>query len=88
MEQNILKQKLYLTDRRELTVDNVENVDALGEDYVEITSDAGKMIIEGENLKIEELNREKRTLRIKGKIDGITYMSDKKTRSIFSKRVR
>ncbi len=88
MEQNNTKQKLQLTDRRELAVDNVENVDALGEDYVDITSDAGRMIVEGEELIIEELNREKRTLRIKGKINSITYMNEKKTRSIFSKRAR
>ena len=85
MEEKNYKQKLLLSDRKRLSIDAVINVDALGDDYVELNSDAGKIIIEGSELKIEELNQEKRTVSIVGSICSIIYKSDKKSTSFISR---
>ena len=85
MEQKDIKQKLMLTDRRELTIDAVCNVESLGEDFVEISSDTGKIIIEGAGLKIAELNQEKRTVHISGKIDSILYKNERKSKPFLSR---
>ena len=85
MDKTEYKQRLLLTDRRSLSIDSVTNIDALGDDYVELSSDAGKITVEGNELKIEELNHEKRTVSIIGHIDAITYKNEKRASSFFSR---
>ena len=79
-------QRVTLINRRELTIDSVKNVDALGEDFVDLTTDAGKITVEGDGLKIEELNQERHFIIICGYIDSIAYINEKKTSSLFKKR--
>ena len=85
MEEKVIKQRLVLIDRRTLTVDGVTNIEALGDDYVEVDSDAGKIIIEGENLKIEELNKEQKAVSVVGLINNICYKNIKRKDSFISR---
>ena len=86
MEEKDCKQKLVLLNRRRLTVDNVINIDGLDKDYVELSSDAGKIIIEGTELKIEELNQERKDVTIVGTVDSITYKNNNKSTTFISRR--
>lgn len=85
MDKTEINQRVTLINRRELTIDSVKNVDALGMDYVELTTDAGCITVDGEGLKIEELNQERHYIRISGFIESIAYINEKKS-GLFSKK--
>ena len=85
MDKADYRQKLVLIDRHSLTIDSVRNIDALGDDYVELSSDAGRITVEGSELRIEELNHEKGIVSIIGRVDIITYKNEKKSSSLFSR---
>ena len=86
MEEKEFRQKLILINRKKLTIDNVLNIDGLDEDYVEISFDTGKILIEGNALKIEELSGEKKEVTIVGSIDTIAYKSNNKVTSFITRR--
>ena len=46
------KQSVLLTNRKKLTIDNVKNVIGFDESYVALHTELGKMIVDGEDLKI------------------------------------
>ena len=85
MEEKEIKQSLMLINRRRLSIDAVTNIEALGDDYVEVTSDAGRILIEGEGLRIEELNRAQRTVNVVGLINNISYKNIKRNDSFISR---
>ena len=57
-ENNSKDYLLNLINRERLTLDGVKNVEAFGEDYLTLSTQQGEIIIEGSNLKIEELKKE------------------------------
>ena len=88
MEAKEVNQIIKLINRRILTIDAVISVSALGDNYIDIDTKGGAITVEGENLKIEDLNNEKGTLQISGKIDTVSYNTSKKTNSIFTKHFK
>ena len=80
------KQNLILTDRKRLEIDNVVNVDSFNDDYLEISTALGVIVVEGRMLKIEELRRDLSKIMVKGEIDGIFYKNDKPRTGIFKKK--
>ena len=57
-EKTIEKQELCIKDRSVLTLDGVLNVEGFGDDYLNIATKCGRVIVEGSNLKIESLTKE------------------------------
>ena len=77
METNDRKQTLILEDRKRLVIDGVLNVESFNDDYLELSSNLGRIEIEGSELKIEELRQETGKILISGEISGVFYKENK-----------
>ena len=79
------KQTLLLENRKKLTIDGIINVESFREDFLELSSNSGKIEVEGSNLKIEELRQENGKIYITGEISGVFYGDNKPGKKIFGK---
>ena len=84
-EMNIVTGILTVKSRELLTLDGVDNVEGFDEDSVTLSTTLGRVIIEGADLKIESLTRERGEITIKGKISGVFYSDEKPIKSVFSR---
>lgn len=78
MEKTEIKQVVLLENRNKITVDKVINVAHFNDDYLELSSSAGDIGIEGENLKIEELSQDNGKIVVTGNITGFFYKQNSK----------
>lgn len=88
METNERKQTLMLEDRKRLIIDGILNVESFNEDYLELSSNLGRIEIEGSSLKIEELRQDTGKILITGEISGVFYKENKTLKTPFSKIFR
>ncbi|MBR2465644.1 MAG: YabP/YqfC family sporulation protein [Clostridia bacterium] len=65
--------KVTLTDRKTLVIDGVQNVLNFDETYASVSTSLGEVGIEGEDLKIENLSKEKNEVTVCGKISAFYY---------------
>ncbi len=80
MSEKVLKHtSLLIKERSSVEVDGVESVLGFDESYVAFDTVAGKIIVEGQGLKIENLSKERGEILISGKINGVFY-EEKKSR--------
>ncbi len=82
------KQTLLLEDRKKLTIDGIINVESFREDYLELSSNSGRIEVEGSDLKIEELRQENGKIYITGEICGVFYCENKPGKRLFGKMFR
>ena len=85
METNDRKQTLMLEDRKRLIIDGILNVESFNEDYLELSSNLGRIEIEGSSLKIEELRQDTGKILITGEISGVFYKENKTLKTPFGK---
>lgn len=76
-------QIITLVDRSLLTITGVDGITAFDEGYVALKTDFGNIIIEGQDMEIEDLSGEKKTVKIKGKINLFEYRDIKEKRRGF-----
>ena len=69
--------ELKLVNRSQLSLDGVHNILSFEPDYLTLEIDGGQLSVEGEELKISNLEKEGGRVEITGKILGL-YYSDKK----------
>ena len=84
-ESKAVKQNLIIKNRNQISIDGVRNVEGFDDGYVNISTDAGRLIIEGENLKIEGLTKENGVILISGRIDAVIYSDEKPRAGFFGK---
>ncbi len=84
-ENKIVKQNLMIKNRNQVTIDGVLNVEGFDEGYVSLSSAAGRIIIEGAELKIEGLTKEDGIIVISGRIDAVMYSNEKTRSGLFGK---
>lgn len=90
MEENVAREKkrgsLTLSDRASLTLDGVAYVESFADEVLTLVCEAGRLTVEGEGLKIEDLSGETGCIRITGRIDGLFYSEGREERrSLFGK---
>lgn len=68
-----IKGVVTIKDRSEITVNGVENIIGFDEGYVVISTTLGEVNVEGEELKIEDLSKERGEILIKGKVNAFYY---------------
>lgn len=78
MAEFVSRQELKVTGRELLTVNEVLAVLAFDEDYVKLSTEQGVMIAEGKNMVIENLSKERGEIIVRGRIDRIEYLAEKK----------
>ena len=78
MSEKILKHtSLIIKERANVSVDGVENVLGFDESYIARATVAGKIIIEGHGLRIENLTKDTGEIMVSGKISGVFYSEEK-----------
>ena len=80
------KQSLIISSRESLNCDAVRDVEEFSEEYVIINTDYGKLSIEGENLRIKELNEKECKISIIGKISGLFFRDESEKAGFFKRR--
>lgn len=75
---------LTVNKRKSVTLDGVKNVLGFDEGYVSLSTNLGKVVIEGKELKIESLTRDGGVIFVSGRIDGVYYSEEKATRGVFA----
>ncbi|MDE6470819.1 MAG: YabP/YqfC family sporulation protein [Eubacterium sp.] len=84
--ENETQHTLTLTDRSELSLTGINDVDAFNEQEIIAVCDTGELVIKGELLHIEELSLESGIMTVKGKITSLSY-NEKFTKSSVLKRL-
>lgn len=83
--------KLMLENRQGGTITGVRDVNSFDEKEILLLTDAGKLLIKGDQLHVKRLNLEKGEVDIEGKVDSLTYLSkstDKKEESLLKRMFR
>ena len=93
MEENRLlsSHKLILENRQGGTVTGVRDVSSFDEKEILLVTEAGKLLIKGEQLHMKRLNLERGEVDLEGKVDSLTYLSknmDKKEESLLKRMFR
>lgn len=82
------RHQLALRQRESLAVEGVVNVDSFDDAEVVVETDAGVLLVRGQELHIKEVNLETGVLHLTGRIDALEYAGDelgKKSRGFFGK---
>ena len=75
---NNLKHDLSLTNRKELLVTGVKNIDSFDSEEFLFQTVLGFLHIKGSNLTLDKMDNENNELTIKGQIDSLSYVSNQK----------
>ena len=87
----VLSHKLILDGRTRGMITGVLDVDDFDGEKIQVQTEAGRMLIKGENLHITSLNVEKGELELEGKVDSLSYTTrgpDKKEESLWKRMFR
>lgn len=68
------QQTLCIKNREILELDAVLNVEGFTDDSLTLATKAGRVSVEGRDLKIEDLSKENGKILVTGHIDGIFYI--------------
>lgn len=73
MEEKIAKGIIEIKNRESARISGIVSVSGFGEDYVTLETTQGRLIVEGDGLRIESLSKEDGVVEISGRIDGAAY---------------
>lgn len=79
---------LTLSNRKEMHITGVSNVDSFNNEMIIAYTDYGEVAVRGTNLKIESLNVEEGDMTLRGDINSIVYSENKQGKTVFSKIFR
>ena len=79
----LINGNLSLKNREELCVDGVEGIISFEEYSLVVKTNLGKLTVEGEGMVIDSLVKETGRIAVKGKISGIYYSDNKKSKGFF-----
>ena len=77
---NTAKQTVRIEDRKNFYADGVLSILTFDNEYVELSTTYGKMVIEGRDLKIFDLSKETGRVAINGEITTVAYRGAVKKR--------
>ena len=78
-KKNALHSFINVKDRKSIAIDGVINVEKFDDTGVMLLSEAGRIEIEGEGLKIVSLEKDGGVINVCGRIDGVFYEREKTT---------
>ena len=70
------RQILYLENRNVLKLNSVNGIVSFDEDELVLESEDGRVHVEGRELRIDELSKEKREISVFGRIDGVYFATE------------
>ncbi len=83
MENN--HQELILKDKKTLTLNGVVNILDFSELEMTIDTVFGTVVVEGEEMKIENLSKDDGVINVVGKIEGFYYKRTREKKNLFSR---
>ena len=88
MEKTQMCQKLVLEDRARFSVGLVENVENFTEEEILLKTGYGGLLVQGKNLKMEDLSIESGNIILTGRIDNMEIFEIREKRSFFKSLFR
>ena len=82
-KENFVNSKLILEDRKTFSITGVSTVDGFSSEYLRLTVNGSKLIINGKNIKITGYNKTTGNLTADGNFDAIKF--DEKKQSIIGR---
>ena len=82
---------LMLENRQNGRITGVKDIKSFDEKEILLFTQAGKLVIEGEQLHVKQLDLEKGEVDLEGKVDSLTYLSkntDNRDESLFRRMFR
>jgi sporulation protein YabP len=79
-------QNLIIKSRESFNCDAVTDVEEFSEEFVIINTQYGKLSLEGEALRIKELNEKEGKICVTGKISGILFRDENEKSGFFKRR--
>ena len=79
-------QNLIINSRASLSCDSVRDVEEFSDEFVIINTDYGRLSLEGEGLRIKELNEKDGKISIVGKITGLLFRDESEKPSFFKRK--
>ncbi|MTD62526.1 sporulation protein YabP [Blautia luti] len=80
-----------LENRQNVKMTGIKDIKSFDEKEILLFTEAGKLLIKGEELHVKRLNLEKGEADLEGKVDSLTYLSkntDKKEESLLKRMFR
>ena len=82
---------LMLENRQNGRITGVKDIKSFDEKEILLFTQAGKLVIKGEQLNVKQLDLEKGEVDLEGKVDSLTYLSkntDNRDESLFRRMFR
>lgn len=80
------RQDLIIRSRESLNCDAVRDVEEFSQEFVIINTEYGKLTVEGENLRIKELNEKEGNISLNGKISGVFFQEENERNRLFKRK--
>ena len=83
--------RVLLENRKKAVITGVQEIHSFNENEVLLLSEAGKILLKGEQLHVRNLNLEKGDAEVEGRVDSLSYLTrnaHKKDESILKRMCR
>ena len=83
--------RVLLENRKKAVITGVQEIHSFNENEVLLFSEAGKILLKGEQLHVRNLNLEKGEAEVEGRVDSLSYLTKnahKKDESILKRMFR
>ena len=83
--------RVLLENRKKAVITGVHEIHSFNENEVLLLSEAGKILLKGEQLHVRKLNLEKGDAEVEGRVDSLSYLTrnaHKKDESILKRMFR
>ena len=83
--------RVLLENRKKAVITGVQEIHSFNENEVFLLSEAGKILLKGEQLHVRKLNLEKGDAEVEGRVDSLSYLTrnaHKKDESILKRMFR
>lgn len=83
--------RVLLENRKKAVITGVQEIHSFNENEVLLLSEAGKILLKGEQLHVRKLNLEKGDAEVEGRVDSLSYLTrnaHKKDESILKRMFR
>ena len=68
------KHSVIITDRKQVDIDAVECVTSFDEESISLDTNNGTVVVEGGDLRLENLEKAKGTVTVIGNVSGVFYV--------------
>lgn len=79
------KHSVIINERRTAEISGVDGILSFDESYISLDTSLGRLVIEGEGLRVENLSRDSARINLVGEISALYYEKKKERRGLFAK---